>query len=101
MDIRSFLLRRGNISLMALRSAYTYLYALQIEKRHIEYDDIYQGLLLGADLNNAEVIAHIALIYGEPSKVINADCQQLGNKICFLDTDFCAQLSSAQFQNPP
>ena len=66
MAIRSFLLRRGTLSLKALRSAYAYLYALQIEKRHIEYDDIYRGLLIGADLDNAELIAHIALVYGEP-----------------------------------
>lgn len=65
MELHTFLLRRGTISLMALRSAFTFLNALQAQKRYIEYDDISQGLLLGANLDNMEMIAHNILIYGE------------------------------------
>ena len=67
MDVRSFIQRRGHINLMALRSAYVYLRAVQLEKRFIEYGDVCQGLLMGADLTNSEVVAHNALIYGRPT----------------------------------
>ena len=65
MDFHYFLHNGGHISLMAFRSAYTYLNALQLEKNHIEYDDIGQGVLLGADLNKPEIAAHSVLICGK------------------------------------
>ena len=49
---------------MALRSAYAYLRAVQLEKHYVEYSDVCQGLKMGSELSNSEVVAHNSLIYG-------------------------------------
>ena len=64
MDVFNFVQRRGNFSLMALRSAYAYLRAVQLEKLYVEYGDVCQGLKMGAELSSSEVVAHNSLIYG-------------------------------------
>ena len=64
MDIVCFLHNSGHISLMAFRSAFAYLNAIQLEKNHVEFDDISQGLLLGADLDHAGIAVHNFLVYG-------------------------------------
>lgn len=65
MDITAFLTRRGQISLQAMLCAYSFLTDSQSQKGFIEYDEIHQGLLLGADLSGAEVDAHSSIIYGK------------------------------------
>ena len=64
MDVFNFVQRRGNFSLMGLRSAYAYLRAVQLEKLYVEYSDVCQGLKMGAGLTSSEVVAHNSLIYG-------------------------------------
>lgn len=65
MDIIAFLTRRGQISLQAMLCAFSYLSDAQSMKGFIEYDEIHQGLLLGADLSGAEVDVHSSIIYGK------------------------------------
>jgi hypothetical protein len=65
MDVQLFIQSRGKISLIAMRSAYVYLRAAQLENHFIVYDDVSRGLFMGANLSSSEVIAHNALIYGK------------------------------------
>ena len=65
MDITAFLTRRGQISLQALLCAYGFLSESQNQRGYIEFDEIHQGLRLGADLSAAEVDVHSAIIYGK------------------------------------
>ena len=64
MDVYNFVQRRGTFSLMALRSAYAYLRAVQLDKHYVEYSDVCQGMKMGAELTNPEIVAHNSLIYG-------------------------------------
>jgi hypothetical protein len=64
MDIIEFL-KRGQLSILALRSAYAFLSTAQVRKGYVDFDEIHQGLLLGADLCRAEIDAHSQIIYGE------------------------------------
>ena len=64
MDVYNFVQRRGTFSLMALRSAYAYLRAVQLDKHYVDYSDVCQGLKMGVELTNPEIVAHNSLIYG-------------------------------------
>lgn len=65
MDITAFLTRRGQISLQAMLCAYGFLSESQNHRGFVEYDEIHQGLRLGADLSAIEVDVHSLIIYGK------------------------------------
>ena len=75
MDIASYLTRRGQVSLQALLCAYGFLSESQNQRGYIEFDEIHQGLRLGADLSAIEVDVHSAIIYGKSNYILDLiDC---------------------------
>jgi hypothetical protein len=71
-SVKKYLRQQGKLSLQAFRSAYAFLVVTQRQRGYITHDDIRRGLLLGANLSQQEVAAHLILIHESSVSIVPA-----------------------------